>query len=72
MLNMLESKSGMQNYVLKLKESDFCWLIEECKKRKQQYQWDYGVQTFEQFADNFLKDLLEKMKLLRGFLHYSR
>ncbi|HEY9387676.1 MAG TPA: hypothetical protein VIP70_11600 [Nitrososphaeraceae archaeon] len=67
-LNMLESKAGMQNYVLKLRESDFNWLVEEYRKRKQEYQWNYGVQTFEQFASIFLKDLLEKMDAAKKIL----
>jgi hypothetical protein len=34
MLNMFESKSATENYVIRLKESDFHWLEEEYEKRE--------------------------------------
>ena len=54
-LNVLESKAGRQNNILKLRESDFLWLMDKYKEKKQCYQYKYGAQTFEQFADVFLK-----------------
>jgi hypothetical protein len=61
MLNMFESKAKSQNFVLKLKEADFAWLEAEYQKRKQEYRTKYSVYTFEQFADAFLKELLDKV-----------
>lgn len=34
MLNMFESKTSTQSYILKLKESDFRWLVEEYPQKK--------------------------------------
>jgi hypothetical protein len=68
MLNMFESKTSTQSYILKLKESDFRWLVEEYQKKKQEYKTKYGVYTFEQFADKFLKDLLEKVNAAKRIL----
>jgi hypothetical protein len=67
-LNILESKASIQNCVLKHRESDFRWLVEEYKNRNEKNQYDHGVQTFEQFADIFLKDLLEKMNAAKRIL----
>jgi hypothetical protein len=61
MLNMFESKTKSQNYIVKLKESDFRWLEEEYQKRKQEYRQKYSVFTFDQFADVFLKELLARV-----------
>ena len=60
-LNMLQSKAGMQNNVLKLRESNFVWLMDKYKERRRQYPHQWTTQTFEQFADVFLKEILEKM-----------
>jgi hypothetical protein len=68
MLNMFESKAKSQNFILKLKESDYRWLEEEYQKRKQEYRAKYSVFTFEQFADVFLKELLEKMNQAKKVL----
>ncbi len=61
MLNMFESKAKSQNFVLKLKEADFAWLETEYQKRKQEYRTKYSIYTFEQFADVFLKELLDRI-----------
>ena len=61
MLNMFESKVQSQGFVVKLKEADFRWLEEEYQKRKQEYRAKYSVFTFEQFADVFLKQLLDRV-----------
>ncbi len=68
MLNMFESKAAAQNNIVRLKEADFRWLVEEYGKRKQEYKAKYGVQTFEQFADVFLKELLEKVNAAKKIL----
>jgi hypothetical protein len=68
MLNMFESKSIAQNYIIKLKESDFHWLEDEYEKRKQQYKDNNGVCSFEQFASIFLKDILERINAAKKIL----
>ena len=68
MLNMFESKAAAQNNVVRIKEADFRWLVEEYENRKQEYKAKYGVQSFEQFADIFLKELLEKVNAAKKLL----
>ncbi len=68
MLNMFESKAAAQNNIIRLKEADFRWLVEEYGKRKQEYKAKHGVYTFEQFADVFLKELLEKVNAAKKIL----
>ena len=46
MLNMFESKASAQNYIVKLRESDFHWLVDEYEKRKKEYDTKYGTRTF--------------------------
>jgi tRNA(Met) C34 N-acetyltransferase TmcA len=61
MVNMFESKAAAKNNVIRLKEADFRWLVEEYGKRKQEYKAKHGVYTFKQFADVFLKELPDKV-----------
>jgi tRNA(Met) C34 N-acetyltransferase TmcA len=68
MLNMFESKAAAQDNVIRLKEADFRWLVEEYGKRKQDYKTKHGVYTFEQFADVFLKELLDKVNAAKKIL----
>jgi hypothetical protein len=68
MLNMFESKFAAQNYIVKLKESDFHWLEDEYNKRKQQYKENYSTYSFEQFAGLFLKEILERMNAAKKIL----
>jgi hypothetical protein len=68
MLNMFESKAAAQDNVIRLKEADFRWLVEEYGKRKQDYKAKHGVYTFEQFADVFLKELLDKVNAAKKIL----
>ncbi len=68
MLNMFESKAMSQNNVIKLKESDFTWLMWEYEQRKKEYETKYGVKTFERFSDVFLKDLLERVSSAKKIL----
>ena len=68
MLNIFESKAAAQDNVIRLKEADFRWLVEEYGKRKQDYKTKHGVYTFEQFADVFLKELLDKVNTAKKIL----
>lgn len=68
MLNIFESKAASQNNIIRLKEADFRWLVEEFGKRKQEYRAKYGVYTFEQFADVFLKELLDRLNAAKKIL----
>ena len=68
MLNMFESKAAAQNNIIRLKEADFRWLVEEYGKRKQEYKAKHGVYTFEQFADVFLKELLDRVNAAKKIL----
>ena len=65
--NTFQSKAEAQNHVIKLKASDFKWLIEEYKKR-QEIQNKTDNQTFDQFAGDFLKDLLSKVSEAKKIL----
>jgi len=65
---MFESKAAAHGNVVRIKEADFRWLTDEYEKRKQEYRAKYGVQSFEQFADVFLKELLEKMNAAKKLL----
>jgi hypothetical protein len=64
-VNMLESKSDAQNHAISLKESDFNWLQQEYKKQKKNLK---GIPNFEQFADIYINDLLEKIKAAKEIL----
>ena len=68
MLNSFESKAAAQGNIIRLKEADFRWLVEEYDKRKQEYKAKHGVQNFEQFTDVFLKELLEKVNAAKRIL----
>lgn len=68
MLNIFESKAAAQNNIIRLKEADFRWLVEEFGKRKQEYKAKHGVYTFEQFADVFLKELLDRLDAAKKIL----
>lgn len=68
LMNMLESKAEAQNHVIKLKASDFKWLIEEYRRRQNGLETKKNSQSFERFADEFLKELLEKIHEARKIL----
>ena len=70
MLNMFESKAAAQDNVIRIKEADFRWLVEEYENRKLEYMAKYSVQSFEQFADVFLKELLEKVNAAKKLLTF--
>ena len=69
MLNMFESKANEQNYIVKLRESDFRWLVDEYEKRKKEYDTKFRTRTFEQFADKFIKELFEKLDTAKKILN---
>lgn len=68
LVNMFQSKIEAQNHVIKLKASDFKWLIEEYKKRQEIQNDKVDNQTFEQFAGDFLKELLSKVNEAKKIL----
>lgn len=67
LVNMFQSKAEAQNHVIKLKASDFKWLIEEYKKRQEILNKNDN-QTFDQFAGDFLKELLSKVNEAKKIL----
>jgi hypothetical protein len=69
-LNMFESKAKTQNFIIKIKESDYRWLDAEYQKRKQEYKTRYSIYTFEQFADFFLRELLERLNQAKQALTF--
>ena len=68
LMNMLESKAESQNRVIKLKASDFKWLIEKYKKRQSEIDEEQNPQSFERFASEFLRELLEKVNKAKKIL----
>jgi hypothetical protein len=68
MLNILESKAGIQSNILTLRGSNFLWLMDKYNEKKQQYQHRHGTQTFEQFTDVFLREILEKIDAAKRIL----
>ena len=68
MMNMFESKSNSKNYAIRLRESEFLWLMDEYDKRKNEYKIKHNVRNFDQFADIFLRELLEKVNSAKQIL----
>ena len=68
LVNMFQSKAEAQNYIIKLKASDFKWLIGEYKKQQQAQKNTTDNQTFDQFADDFLKELLNRVNEAKKIL----
>ena len=66
--NLFESKFDSQNNVIRLKESDFEWLQTEYRKRKETARDTREVTTFEQFADSYINEILQKLKTAREIL----
>jgi hypothetical protein len=65
-MNLFQSKIKAQEQVIKLKASEFKWLIQEYNKRKKQNGLDTA--TFDRFADDFLRELLEKINKAKKIL----
>lgn len=70
MLNTFQSKAAAQGNIIKLKEADFRWLVDEYEKRKDEYKTLYAVQNFDQFADVFLRELFEKVNEAKRILAF--
>ncbi len=68
MINMFESKTDAHRYIVKLKESDFLWLEQEYGRRKEEYRKKFGVNSFEKFADVFIKEIFEKLNSAKKIL----
>jgi hypothetical protein len=65
-MNLFQSKVKAQEQVIRIKASEFKWLIQEYKKRKKQNELE--IATFDQFADEFLRELLEKINEAKKIL----
>ena len=61
LINIFESKNESQDYVVRLHASDFKWLIKEYKKQMKNTDVKHDALTFDVFADEFLRELLEKV-----------
>ena len=61
LINIFESKNEAQDNVVRLHASDFKWLIKEYKKQMKNTDTKHDAQTFDIFADEFLRELLEKV-----------
>lgn len=68
MMNMFESKAKVNHYFIRLKESDFLWLEEEFKKRREEYERRFGIIEFDKFADIFIKDIFDKLNMAKKIL----
>ena len=68
LVNMFQSKAEAQNHIIKLKASDFKWLIEEYKKQQEIQKNKTDNQTFDQFADDFLRELLNRVNEAKKIL----
>lgn len=68
LVNLFQSKVDSQNHVIKLKASDFKWLIEEYKKQQTNQKNKNVNQTFDQFASEFLKELLSRVNEAKKIL----
>ena len=66
--NLFESKHDAQNYVIRLKESDFEWLQEEYIKFKNDSELKYSIPSFEKFVDGYLYELFNKIKAAKEIL----
>jgi hypothetical protein len=70
MLNMFESKSKSNKYMVRINESDFLWLQEEYKKKIAEYREKYSIYNFDQFADFFIKDIFDKLNKAKTILSW--
>jgi hypothetical protein len=68
LVNMFQSKIEAQNHVIKLKASDFKWLLEEYKNKQEIQKNSNENPTFEQFAADFLKELLTRVNEVKKIL----
>ena len=68
LMNVLESKYTSQNHVIKLKASDFKWLIENYEKRQSEIDEKQNPQSFEHFVGELLKESREKVNEAKKIL----
>jgi len=64
--NIFQSKIESQDQIIRLKASEFKWLIQEYKKRKKRNRIE--TTTFDRFADEFLRELLGKINEAKKIL----
>ena len=64
---MIESKNDLHENALKMKETEFKWLKEEFKKQRRVNK-KYKKLDFEQFVDEFVSDMVNKVKTAREVL----
>ena len=66
-VNMIESKNDLHENALKMKETEFKWLKEEFKKQRRVNK-KYKKLDFEQFVDEFVSDMINRVKTAREVL----
>ena len=66
-VNMIESKNDLENNALKMNEGDFKLLHDEYKKRRKTTA-KYRTANFEQFVDEFVSEIIEKVRTARAVL----
>lgn len=67
LVNMIESKNDLHENALKMNETDFKLLRDEFKKRRRTNQ-KYKKLDFEQFVDEFVSDMIQRVKTAREVL----
>lgn len=67
LVNMIESKNDLENNALKMNEGDFKLLHDEYKKRRKTTV-KYRTVNFEQFVDEFVSEIIEKVRTARKVL----
>jgi hypothetical protein len=70
LLNLIQSKIKTQENIVRLKQSDFDWLVDVYKKRQNnKYYMLHSAFSFEQFADIFFKELYDRLNSARAILN---
>lgn len=64
----LQAFSNSKNYAVRLREPVFLWIMDEYDKRKNEYKIKHNVRNFDQFADIFLRGLLEELNSAKQIL----
>tara|TARA_B100000029_G_C17530602_1_gene943125 strand:+ start:1152 stop:1670 length:519 start_codon:yes stop_codon:yes gene_type:complete len=67
LVNMIESKNDLHENALKMNETDFKLLRDEFKKLRKTNQ-KYKKLDFEQFVDEFVSDMIQRVKTAREVL----
>ena len=66
LINLFESKLNSQGNMIRLKEAEFKWIQEAYKK--QQGIEGQPKQSFERFADAYIKDILKRITMAKEIL----